>query len=97
MVQDIMLDDNYELQIAKGDFVVGESTAQHEKLLIGSNKGEWRQYPTCGVGIQRYINDEAPGDLVTSIKTELKNDGMTVNSVRINPDTGKIEIDAEYE
>ena len=96
MVNDVILDEQYELQMVNGDFAVGESTAQHEKLLIVSNKGEWRQYPISGVGIGRYVNDEAPGSLITAINTELKNDGMTVNSLRVNAD-GKIEIDAEYE
>jgi hypothetical protein len=92
---DLIIDS--DLQTDGGDFVVSESTAQHEKLLIESNKGEWRQYPLCGVGIARYINDETPGSLITAIKTELKNDGMNVNGVSISPDTGNIEIDAYYE
>ena len=95
MVRDVILDDAGGMQIIDGDFVIDSSTAQHERLLIVSNKGEWRQHPTCGVGIERYINDEAPGDLPTAIRTELKNDGMTVKTVRMNMN-GQIEIDAEY-
>jgi len=94
-VFDVKLNDSYDLQISNGDFAVGESTAQHERLLIESNKGEWRQYPTCGVGIMRYIHDESPGDLITAIKTELRNDGMNVAGISVSDD-GKIEIDASY-
>jgi hypothetical protein len=96
MANDIILHEGYEPVIADDDFTVGESAAQHEKLLLVSHQGEWRQHPACGVGIQRYINDEAPGDLVSAIRTELRNDGMKVRTVRITADE-KIVIDAEYE
>ena len=97
MVQDIMLDDNQDLMIAAGDFAVAESTQQHERMTIESAKGDWRQFPIFGVDIQRYLNDETPGDLVSAIKTELKNDGMIGVRVKINPQTGDILIDGEYE
>ena len=98
MVRDIILnDDTAELMTKAGDWQLDDSTRQHEKLLIDSDKGAWRQNPTARVGIQRYLLDEAPGDLISVIKAELRNDGMRVDSVRQDADKGEITVEAAYE
>jgi hypothetical protein len=47
---DILLDDNNDLRIENGDFVVGDSTKQHQKLLLMLSKGDTRQFALDGVG-----------------------------------------------
>lgn len=95
MPKDYLHDQNFDLLIKTGDFIVGESTAQHQRLLLLAEKGEWRQYPKTGVGIGSFLDDDEPGDLFSEIRKQFDADGMTVNSVRIFED-GKMNIDAKY-
>jgi hypothetical protein len=39
-MQDYLLDTDFDLRIEGGDFVVGQSDAQHQDLLMLLNKGE---------------------------------------------------------
>lgn len=96
MPTDILLDEFFDLSLKDGDLVIGESTRQHQSLLLLCEKGEIREFPTRGVGLQSWINDDIQfGDLRAAIKREFERDGMTVLGVRT---TGtKIETDAIYE
>lgn len=95
MVQDYLLDTDFDLRIEAGDFVVGESTTQHQDLLMLLEKGELRQYPKTGVGVRTYLNDDSLGDIYQEIQRQFENDGMTVSKLVINSD-GKIELVANY-
>lgn len=91
---DILLDDNFDLQIINGDLVVGESTLQHQKLLLYSDKCEFKNTPMRGVGIRRYLETTSPDKLAREIKAEFYTDGMQVNTIDIAVDS--IVIDAQY-
>lgn len=93
-VRDILLADDGELAIVDGDFVIGDSTKQNQKLLLISQKGEWKQSPLTGVGIDNWLKDETQGGLKAEIKQQFKADGMTINSLIVNGQT--ITIDATY-
>ncbi|MNE49225.1 hypothetical protein D3C80_1437280 [compost metagenome] len=95
MPQDILLDENLDLLIVDGDFVIGESTAQHQKLLILSDKCEFKDVPMRGVGARRYLEDNSPDNLAREIRQEFSIDGMTVNKIQIAPDL-TIQVDANY-
>lgn len=45
MPVDILLDENFELQFADGDFAFGESTYEHQKTLLLADKGEIKLFP----------------------------------------------------
>lgn len=95
MPQDYLLDSSFDLRIEDGDFVVGESTAQHQDLLIHLEKGELRQYPKTGVGIKSFFNDDQVGALYGEIQQQFEADGMTVKKLEITSNK-KIIIDAVY-
>ena len=83
MRQDLLLDENFDLQIVDGDLVIGESTRQHQQCILLLEKGENRQFPTIGVGIKNWLlEDFAQGDLVAEIKRNFEADGMTVLGVK---------------
>lgn len=92
---DLLLDENYDLDIAGGDLVAGESTRQHQSLLLVIEKGELREFPTRGVGLRSWLNDDTAGDLNSAIKREFEADGMTVQGIRTRGT--KIEVEAYYE
>lgn len=96
MPQDILLDDNFDLRIENGDFVVGESTNQHAEILLLSEKGDIRQYPFLGVGIKSFINDDSLEDLPGEIDKQFKLDGAKVRKREVF-ENGKINLDVVYD
>jgi len=93
-VFDILLE-GFDLFIRNGDFVIGESTRQHQAILLVANQGELRQYPDRGVGLNGYLLDEMDlGELKQNISRQFELDGMRVNSIDF--DGEELKPDAEY-
>ena len=93
-VYDILLDDSDDVAIAGGDFVMGESTAQHQKRLVLDNAGEYKEHPTVGVGAFDWLDADSIDDLAAEIARQFAVDGMTVTSVKLV--NGVIETDANF-
>lgn len=95
-MRDIKLEDSGVPAIVNGDFVNIESTRQHQKLLLVSEKGEWRESPLVGVAIRtELLNENTGNDLIQKIKREFEQDGMTVLQIKGQGD--KIQTEAIYE
>ncbi len=92
---DILLDTDGDLLIVEGDLVIGESTSQHQQLLLITHQGEWKQNPKLGVGIEDFLNNEDINAMMNEINYQFTQDGMKVNST--NMLNGKLYIDAKYE
>lgn len=90
---DILLLD-FDLQNSNGDWAAGASDQQHQSLLLLTEKGEWRENPARGVGLNRWVLDEQPENLRAAIKRELEADGMAVLEVSGNVDD--LVVDAYY-
>lgn len=95
MPNDYLYTEDMDLLIADGDFVVGESTFQHQQALLIAEKGELRQYPLTGVGAKSFLNDDKIGDLYPEIQKQFEADGMVVKTLSVNHE-GKINVDASY-
>lgn len=96
MPKDYLIDySTGHLQIRNGDFVMGEATEQHQRRLLMAHKGEYKQHPLSGVGLSNFIDDENPDDMIREIRTQLVQDGMTVNTIKVTS-TG-LGLDANYE
>lgn len=100
MPNDILLDNSLDLVFVDGDLVIGESTRQHQQLLLLTHKGELREFPTVGVGIQDWVLDDNPGSLNGEIKRQFEGDGMDVQQVKLKVTGGgnisSLEIEAVY-
>lgn len=94
MPTDILLND-YVPMVKKGDLVIGESTRQHQLLLLVTEPGELRRFPTRGVGINNYLSDEDNGQLRLAIKKEYEADGMKVSQIRAIG--SKVNVEGSYE
>ncbi len=90
-VNDILLDDDFDLKIADGDLVTGDATMQNEQLLLLLTKGELKQYPTDTVGIITYVDDESRSALIQEIERQYTADGMQVNKVALEAGIVKTE------
>lgn len=95
MPNDILLDENFDLKIANGDFVVDESTYQHQACLLMASKGEYKANPTIGVDSKRFLESERPDEYARTIRQEFVGDGMEVKSIDIADDL-QLTIDAIY-
>ena len=92
---DIGLDANEDAMTMSGDFILTESTGQHQRQLILNNKGDFKQNPTICAGAFNYLDDEHFQALVRAISIEFSRDGMNVKKVSIGAD-GSISSDAFY-
>lgn len=95
-VFDLLLDDDLDLVIQGGDFAISESTEQHQRLLLLSEQGEWRENPAVGVGINSMILDETPAvGIVATITDQLDADGQDIAELTISAE-GALFLLASY-
>ena len=94
-VKDIMLDDNADLLIQNGDFVISESDAQHIMLIINLMEGSIKQFPLQGVGIMQYSGSSGQGaNLKKQIGIKLDADGYTNPIIQLEQNAnGVFEFD----
>lgn len=95
-MQDFLLDDNGDLKIENGDFVLGNSDVQHQELLLLMDKGELKENPTKTVGLIQYINESENNKLVFETRAVFEGDGMTVNSIAFDEQNQELNYDANY-
>lgn len=96
LVFDYKLNNELDLSVRRGDFVVDESTLQHQKMLLLAEKGEYKQNPLTGVGMVNYINNDA--NIVEyrhAVQDEFEADGMTVLEMNVH-DYENVDIEADY-
>lgn len=93
-MKDILLTSDNDLQIASNDLVIGESTRQHQKMLLINPKGSYKDSPLSGVGIDDYLNNEDPGAMIRMIRRQFVQDGMSVTAITYT--YGQLIINANY-
>ncbi len=64
--------------------VVGDTTYQNQALLLGCQKGEIKEYPTAGVGLNDVINDHDFEMWKRSITEQFEADGMLIKQLKLN-------------
>lgn len=86
--KDFISDENGDLLIRDGDFVVDFSDAQHINDILISAPGTWKQHPLVGVDIVSELN--APGDgtninaIRKRIQSQMEFDGLVVEEIKLN-------------
>lgn len=93
-MKDYMLGDTGDLSVDNGDFALGDSDLQHQKLLLLAEKGAYKQYPTTGVGIMTYLKDDNEADMLREIRFQFAQDGMQVD--RLAYKDGNLQVIANY-
>ena len=96
---DILTDQDFDLleDPVTNDFVEGESTRQHQALLIVCAKGSFKENPASCVDSFMFLEDDSnnANDLLREVKKQFLADGMVINNLTTTTD-GKIQIDATY-
>ena len=93
-MKDIYLNDTIEPIVENGDFAVAPNLKQAQALLLQTNKGEWKQHPTMGVGVPNFLETFNMSELSREIREQFSQDGMKVNRVQINGTT--LNVEAEW-
>ena len=95
MAKDILLSDDFDLLIKDGDLAVGESGGQNIKLVLLSHKGNWKQTPWLGVGLDGFLLEDATNtEIKQEIRKQLRADGAKVRAIRYR--NGELDINANY-
>ena len=89
--------ENSDLDFSTGDLKLTESTFQHQRDLLLSDKGHIRDKPQAGVGAPNYLLDSESEALLRTTRKTFTADGMKVKKVAISPYNENLEIDASYE
>lgn len=90
---DIQHTANGDIDFAIGDLLYTESTEQHQKDILLSGKGHYKECPELGVDATEYVNDNGPENLLRSIRNEFIRDGMKVTQVNMNNTIAEYEED----
>ena len=66
--------------------VLDDITYQRCELVIMAQKGEFKEYPTLGFGIESYLKLPATRkqEFINALQTELKSDGFSNAKVTVN-------------
>lgn len=94
-MQDFLLNLADDIGISQGDFDIGFSDFQHQKSIVISNKGEWKQHPEVGVGMAQILGDDLYTEMLIEAKKQLQYDGMQIENIFINKH-GKLIIEGKY-
>jgi hypothetical protein len=96
-VNDILLNDQLDLLIENGDFVVDVADEQIQELILLASKGSFRESPLTGVGIVSYLKSRLSPALVDklrqTINLQMQYDGFSSSSVTIEGTTQIDNID----
>lgn len=78
------------------DLSVEESKEQNEYLILVANKGNLYNSPLSGVEINKFLNgDILKSGIETIIQREMEIDGMVVNAIKYDINTGDLDINTE--
>ena len=94
-MDDFLLDNDNDVIIKNGDFVIGDATLHHQNHILLAQKGEFKNAPEIGVGVLTELHSENPRLLLSQIRRNFEYDGMKVNSLKVAAN-GNLIVDAEY-
>ena len=92
--RDILIDENYDIRFSGADLAIGDSTLQNKALLMKCHKGELKEHPYTGAGIDDMVNDDDTSFWRHRLREERRRDGMTVRKIDIKGE--KLNVVAEY-
>lgn len=90
----ILLDSNYQPIITRDGLALGEISPQNQALIIQCHKGEFKETPAIGVGIEDMLLDQDPLYWRQRIREALEIDGQEVERILIGAHS--ISISAHY-
>jgi hypothetical protein len=95
MVKDINLEEDLDLTISNGDFVISDSDQNHVINILKAYLGGYKQFPLVGVGIDYYLASAGTQQVIKrNITVQMESDGYKVNKIEVLGQS-KYSIDAK--
>lgn len=83
MAKDILLDQDNDLQIMNGDFIIGESLMQEVGIILQMNQGELKSDPLIGANLTTRIRGVKDNlKLQRHIETQLEMDDKDYDEIK---------------
>lgn len=79
----ILLSSNGDLMIENGHLAIGNTLYQNQYIILKAQKGELKELPLWGVGIEDMTNDNDIPGWKKLVREELARDGMVVSHLEI--------------
>lgn len=91
--QDIYLDQDFDLSMRDGDFLVESDLEQRTACIANAERGHYKQWPLLGAAVGSALN--APQNFISqTLKLQLEADGLKVNSISFTDQN--LVVDADY-
>ncbi|MCR4558720.1 MAG: hypothetical protein K5685_01415 [Bacteroidales bacterium] len=93
----ILLDtETNDLKVKDGHLQIGDTLYQNLAIITEAHQGEFKQFPTLGVGLDQYLGEEGTynATLKHAIRENAKYDNVKITALQIS-ETGEINIKAE--
>lgn len=85
-----------DLDLSFDDFQWVESTGQHQRDIMLSKQGWYKESPLLGVDTLWFLDDIDPSHYLRTVRKHFVRDGMKVQNIYIDSQ-GEIHVDAAYE
>ena len=73
---------------------IGDITYQNQALILKAQKGDFKESPTLGVGIEDIVNDNDLRLWKKEITEQIENDGQRIDKLVLNEK--EFILDAKY-
>jgi hypothetical protein len=84
---------NDDLVFVDGDIAIAYSDEQHIQDTVCAAPGSWKEFPSDGVGLFKYLNSSGQEQALSrSIKIQLQVDGYQANNPQVEISNGKMTI-----
>lgn len=88
---------NEDIEIANGDFVIGDSAQQHVAHIIAASPGSYPSEPLLGVGLPNELGSEADKEeLKAEIKRHVESDNYETEVITIDNIDGELAIGMSF-
>jgi len=94
---DVLLDSNGDILFINGDLQYGRSNQQHQRDILLARPGDFKTALPIGVGINDFLKDDDPNDMLSAIKQHFNKDGMTLQQLSYDTTNKQLIINATYD
>jgi len=84
-----------DLTIDGESIQIGDTLYQNQYMIMLAQKGEFKEFPRLGVGIEDITNDEDIAEWKKRIREEFAKDGLKVDKLELV--NNEILIEADYD
>lgn len=91
--KDLLLDSFGDLVIEEGDFAIGLSDMQHVKHIVEAQKGEFKEFPFMGFGVESYLKTNTnPLAFKRDLKIQLEYDSYKNTDIDLSKGFEQLKI-----